>query len=221
MTLVNVRKNSLDETPSCLMAIKSDSVLMLEHPLNHSKRLGVIRLKNTSLEVAETIEQVQEQLIIWQSDENVIGIWFENDKAPLTLANTSHGNEQLDEAHQLKLSDLMRQINLYPKVCMFWCDQVYPGTMSLLFDVVNFLLVHDSSGYQSVDNQTLNSASTGQLKAIPFAREQGGFSQLFPIVCYRNRLLELLSSHPWHSQSCRVSKQHFSRLFEESLTLRD
>lgn len=223
MKLANVIKDSLDKTSPCLNAIKSASVFMFEHPLNHSKRLGVIRLNNKSLETREIIEQVQQQLIAWQNDERVIGVWFENDKLHLNLATASWANVSLDDLNKIGLNELMRQIKGYPKVSMVWCDQAYSPAMSLLFDAVNFSLVHEESGYQLFDNQAFGDASRAQLKLCPIShdkehRARPTFIHVYPMVCHRHRLLELLSSHPWHRNACRVLELRFSRLFEEGLT---
>gem|GEM_PF-6560421 len=228
MKLANVIKDSLDETPFCLKAIKSASVFMFEHPLNHGKRLGIIRLNNKSLETQTVIELLQHQLIAWQKDENVIGLWFESDNEKYHLNSEAdlwvNTNIEVDRGVGQKLSALMRQIKTYPKVCMLWCDQTYSPSLSLLFDAVNFSLVHAHSGYPLLDSKPIQGVSIAKLKLFDINsgqenRERLTLIDVYPIVCQRSRLLELLSSHPWHKKACKLSEQCFSQLFKESLTL--
>ncbi len=228
MKLANVIKGRLDETPFCLKAIKAASVFMFEHPLNHGKRLGIIRLNNKSLEAQAIIEQVQQQLIVWQKDERVIGLWFESDNEEHHFNSRTdllaNKNIEVDSGVCEKRSELVRQIKTYPKVSMLWSDQIYSLPLSLLFDAVNFSLVHASSGYQLMDKQAFNQACVAKLKLCHINpnqehREWLTLVDVYPIVCQRSRLLELLSSHPWHKKACKLSELHFSQLFEEGLTL--
>jgi len=228
MKLENVIKDNLDEAPSSLKGMELASVFMFEHPLNHGKRLGIIRLNNKSLETHAIIELVSQQLTAWQKKDRVIGIWFESDNEKGHLYSETdlwpHQMEMENNEAGKSLSSLVKQIKTYPKACMLWCDQILSLSLSLLFDAVNFSLVGAHSGYQLLDNKPIQGGFKAKLKLCHLNHDQKNcerlsFIEVYPIVCQRSRLLELLSSHPWHNKACREPGQSFGELFDQGTGL--
>ncbi len=55
------------------------SVICVEHPLNHGKRLGILRLNSVQSLNALTLDMIKlihSQLEGWKNDDNILAVWL-------------------------------------------------------------------------------------------------------------------------------------------------
>lgn len=229
MKLTNEIKSSVDGVSpylnTCMLG-KKRSMLALEHPLNHGKRLGVIRLYENALLNENVIAHLLEQLTAWKSDDKLIAIWFEADNLKQNsglfslYSEESKGRPQLEEAQ----NTLLKFIKNYPKASMIWRDYALFSSLTMLFKQVDFHLVRFHADCQFIDHKSsvTQPETDFELRHKLTTRcsfEGSTLVGVYPVVCDRSRLLELLSSYPWQQSSCKEIGIHLNDLFKESLAL--
>ena len=222
MSSTQVMKKHQKKLPMSLNAsllALATSPCMFEHPLNHGKRLGIIRLAPHHLSSYNALNDIKQQLRSWQKEERVIGVWFEPLQSQFTcfddmVSQTPGYNESF------ALCAVKACIKAYSKVTMFWQAN---EPLASIANMAQFHLQAPALSYEEVIVPVHKSRSKSVIKLRYFSVYQGTQTKASPtkyqISCQRSRILEHLSSHPWHQGSCRDAKSTFKQLLNGSTQL--
>lgn len=213
MKLARVKQTSemLLQKSLNVQTVSNSFIKLIEYPLNHGKRLGMIRLYRDALMHKSVITQIEEQLNDWQSNHTILAIWFE----------MSEGVRLLDTINILEESSvqnrLLRKIKAYSKPSILWYDQ---GTSlsNTLIGQVNYCLVMRNAGYPLIaykrihESTNLGFMENNQLDDFNLIDKEVQTCVL-PVVEGRRRVLERLSSQPWQKQVCLNFRSKMMEIF--------
>lgn len=213
MKLASVKKTSEGLLQGRLntQTVSNPFIQIVEHPLNHGKRLGMIRLCRDALMQKSVITQIEEQLNGWQSNHKILAIWYE----VIEESNFLDISDMLEnEAAQNRL---LKKIKGYSKPSVLWCGQGFAQS-STLFSQVNFCLVNRDAGYPLIRYKPIHEWSNSgfmlnhKLDYFNVIRKEAHTSVL-SVIDGRSRLLERLSSQPWQKRTCLNLSSKMTEIF--------
>ena len=195
----------LDEaaSPPCFVSF--------EYPLNHGKRLGVIRLNPLSLKQLESINRIRQQLIAWKNDSRLLAVWFECEQSRAKLSldfvkrlDNSLNNSSdkaldnpLDKQAQIHLSlkRLFDYIQHDSKFTIYWKEQAGLSQISNQIEDAHFRLcvTNQPQSNKPFTKDSVQTSSLGKLLQ----------TDMIEVACQKHTLLERLSSYPWHCLSSK------------------
>jgi len=145
------KDKTLSNTEAC--------VICVEHPLNHGKRLGVLRLNSVKSLNALTLDMIklmQSQLQAWKNDNNILAIWLEGagERALCAGGNVvdvyhhvleGANNDISIEQYFTQEYSLDHLLHCYPKPIICWGSGIVMGGGMGLFMGADFRLVTEST----------------------------------------------------------------------------
>ena len=217
MKLANVKKTSevLLQKGLNAQTLSSYFTQIVEHPLNHGKRLGMIRLSRDALLQTSVIIQIEEQLNNWQFNHKILAIWFEvSEQFKLLDSYTGSENETIQNR-------LLKKIKNYSKPSVLWCGQ---GAIlsNALFSNVSYCLVERNAGYPLIGYKPMYEWTKSSFMLnhkldykLDYSNviSKGSHTCVFPILDGRRGLLERLSSQPWQKQVCLNPNAKMKEIF--------
>lgn len=173
---------------------------IVEHPLNHGKRLGIIRLSHDVFMQKSAMIQIEEQLNDWQSNCKILAIWFEVNEQPRSLSHYGWLENEAIRNH------LLEKIKYFSKPSILWCDQGLTAS-KILFNQVSYCLVKTDArypfiGYKPKHGWAESSFLLNHHLGCSNMLRRDTHTYVLPIIDSRSRLLERLSSQPWQKQVC-------------------
>lgn len=189
---------------------RQKSAVLLEHPLNHSKRLGLIRLSERVFGNVEAIVRVCRQLNAWKSNDNIIAIWIEKDAIDHQACLLRKIDlESLEASHSL-----FKQIKYFSKPTIVWRDPLCTPIFNKLLDQGRFQL----NNFSDLKSQSDSNASVFHSERPQYNKPLllNSHEESDPLSCHfskRSQILELLASTAWNDSACKDIEKCLIQLF--------
>ncbi|KZM44328.1 hypothetical protein OA92_06560 [Marinomonas sp. SBI22] len=213
MKLANVKKTSevLLQKGLNAQTLSSYFTQIVEHPLNHGKRLGMIRLSRDALLQTSVIIQIEEQLNNWQFNYKILAIWFEVSEQSKLL------DDYIGSENETIQNRLLKKIKNYSKPSVLWCGQGAILSNSL-FSKVSYCLVERDAGYPLIGYKPMYERAKSSFMLnhkLDYSNAicKGSHTCVLPVLDGRRGLLERLSSQPWQKRVCLNPSAKMKEIF--------
>lgn len=206
-----------------LLRMQDPRFISFEHPLNHGKRLGIIRFKRGALSTNRSINALQNRLRQWQDDDKILAVWFEDESPPFTKQNLWSQPLKINDTTFLNLpSVLIKQIKLYPKSTLCWCGYSISPALRGVLALSRIHLLTKGRIDKKKRTHPFEIHKTAKVKWVESkmaGNSSKGILEINPTIYSRIHLLELVSSHPWHHSECLESELKLLRILGKLTSL--
>ncbi|EAQ67372.1 GTP-binding protein EngA [Marinomonas sp. MED121] len=213
MVLSNtINKGAINRYFPLASDVSTPDYVSFEYPLNHGKRLGVIRLNPFSLTRLTAINSLRQQLIAWKKETRLLAIWFEYDQTSSRgLFAFDFVNDALGKQNQMKLS-LKRLIDCIQddsKLTLFWQEK---GANKQVVSLIENAHLRLGTSTKPPLNKRFVSNPFQPSLLRKTCLSQAYLPEEYQVTCKRHLFLERLSNYPWNDESCKNLELNLKKL---------